>query len=145
MEHSHVLCLVYRKLHGWDFADHPRSSRIFLLFSHFFTSLVGSGFSGDEYLGGNRVTIGGMDCPLDLFFTTAHRLVCIVPEHPNYPTQIPPRSDYSPNDVWETVRVLVDGAYATNDQAFRFSMWHTPLLQQMTHTSVAGSTMSFTG
>jgi len=34
---------------------------------------VGAGFSGDEYLGGNRVIINGEECPVDQFFTTVER------------------------------------------------------------------------
>jgi len=42
-------------------------------------TIYGSGFAGDEYLGGNEVMIGDRECIIDEFSTEEFRIVCEVP------------------------------------------------------------------
>jgi opacity protein-like surface antigen len=111
-------------------------------------TIHGSGFSGDEYLGGNRVYINNQPCELDLFFTTEHRLVCEVPVYDgDIPLEIPPQGNYAGGhtDEYMQVKVMVDGAWATGPRDYRMSMWHTPMLLRINHAGLAGSVLNFMG
>ena len=95
-------------------------------------TITGAGFSGDEYLGGNRVLIGGEECPLDKFYTTEFRLVCELPPYKGTtPREIPVGWSHPNGDtnVKKGIEVLVDGVWASgNELSVTLTMDRTPLV-----------------
>eukprot|EP01065_Artemidia_motanka_P053535 TRINITY_DN9958_c0_g1_i4.p1 TRINITY_DN9958_c0_g1~~TRINITY_DN9958_c0_g1_i4.p1 ORF type:complete len:3881 (+),score=1049.38 TRINITY_DN9958_c0_g1_i4:67-11709(+) len=111
-------------------------------------TIIGQGFSGDPFIGANRVLVGGIECTIDDAFTREHRIVCprAPPSGNDVFASTPLGTTHSWNSRSRQVEVQVDGRWVLrNSLQLQYNKDKTPWLQGITHASVEGRKISFRG
>eukprot|EP00756_Hemistasia_phaeocysticola_P019195 Hpha_TRINITY_DN15644_c1_g1::TRINITY_DN15644_c1_g1_i1::g.97588::m.97588 len=111
-------------------------------------TIIGQAFSGDPFMGANRVYVGGVECAVDDAFTREFRLVC--PRAPPYSkdafSALPLGVRSSAESVSNQITVQVDGRWVIrNPISLSYERGKTPWLEGIGHAAVEGSTMHFRG
>eukprot|EP01062_Namystynia_karyoxenos_P055443 TRINITY_DN4628_c0_g1_i1.p1 TRINITY_DN4628_c0_g1~~TRINITY_DN4628_c0_g1_i1.p1 ORF type:complete len:4446 (+),score=1210.10 TRINITY_DN4628_c0_g1_i1:73-13338(+) len=108
----------------------------------------GQGFSGDQFMGANRVFVGGVECFADDAFTRENRLVCprAPPSSAAALSAQPLGSQAKYSDSTGTVEVNADGRWVRAGQlALQYKADSTPFLEGIEHAAVDGARIAFRG
>ena len=111
-------------------------------------TIIGEGFSGDEFLGANLADVGGQECKVMQEFATQNRIVCerVPPAEDITLSGTPMGSSYtSPGTVRQPVNVNVDGRWITRSVSLQYAKDQTPVLHGLGHASVFGGRLPFRG
>ena len=110
-------------------------------------TIIGSGFSGDSFLGANEVFVDGRSCEVMEEFTTENKVVCKrLPAADAEAASADPKGvTHSPSGASRRVDVRVDGRWITRTQAMSYQAELSPLLEGVGHVSVVNGRLPFRG
>ncbi|KAJ9465077.1 hypothetical protein DIPPA_26072 [Diplonema papillatum] len=111
-------------------------------------TIIGEGFSGDEFNGANTVYLNGEQCEVMSEFTEETRIVCErVPPGVAGVLSAEPKGVSSSigSTVSVAVQVNVDGRWITVTKSLSYAAANTPVLRGIGHVSILGGRMPFRG